>query len=160
MRFARGLALALLTGCAAAPAKDARLVVLFTVQPTGVVRSDAWCGESAPQDQASYAVELARVRIREVDASEHELTALLSTLVVCKSGEVLLGERSVARRAASVWVEELDAHGGPSSGLQYGTTKRVGAVAQDVLLALGCLASFGLLAASSDPDSISASPDP
>ena len=136
--------------CASDPPQAPTEFVHFAVGPAGVVRSDSWRGEYAAQPEVSCPLELARVCITERDASEAELTVTLGILVVRDSGEVTLDGRRVALRAESVQVEQL---GAPAhrAAMNYETAERVGEVAQNVLLGIGVLATFGMLVAFSEP---------
>jgi hypothetical protein len=153
MRIARLAVVALLAGCASEPPRQSTEFVHLAVGPAGVVRSDSWRGEYPAQPQVSCPLELARVCITERDAPEAELTVTLGTLIVRESGEVTLDGRLVALRAERVTVEQLDAPSGTSSGLGYGTTEKIGEIAQDTILALGVFASLGLLYAFGGPSS-------
>ena len=153
MCIARLLVVALLAGCASEPTRESPEFVHLAVGPAGVVRSDSWRGEYPAQAQVSCRLELARVCITESDTSVSELTVTLGTLVVRASGAVTLDGRPVAQRAERVTVEQLDAPRGTRSGLAYGTTEKIGEIAQDTMLALGVFASLGLLYAFGGPGS-------
>ena len=150
MRIARLAVVALLAGCASEAPRESTEFVHLAVGPAGVVRSDSWRGEYPAQPQVRCPLELARICITEKDAPQAELTVTLGTLVVRESGEVTLDGRLVAQRAQSVQVEQLGAQGNQAPR-HYETAEKVGVIAQQVLMGIGALATFGVLVAFSDP---------